>query len=186
MGNTTINNADNPFSIWYSIAIVCAYGLLLSDYVNAINAIVIDESLGRVYDFFIKYGFLLYILSSIAVWIAMSLILHLSSLLFDGNRKFGQFLKVSAFPWLVYIVAIIVGRVVIMNIPDSVNDVSGLLTDKNYILATKMINYATLPFFLAYIIQVHSFYHLRWWKAILVVILPFGTISSLSELFKIV
>lgn len=176
----------SDISIWYGVAIVSIYGLLLFELISTLDGFVIQESINPLFDFFSHYGFVLYIISALGVWIATSLIIHLSALLLGGKCPFRRFLGVSAFPNFVSIIALILGLVCAARIPRDVDTMAELLLDRNVTIIKQLINWSAVPYYALYIILTRSFYGLEWIRAMLSVLLPFGMIFGLSELFKIV
>lgn len=172
--------------IGYSLALMAAYGILLSELINALNRIIIHESLGQLYDLFMRFGFIIYILSVVSVWVATTLIIHLSALLLDGKCSLQRFFRVSAFPNIVNIISIIVGLYLCSRIPHNIDNLSELASTRNVLIIKAILNWSTIPYLLAYCVQVKVLYKLSWIKAFLSVAIPFGAILCLSELFRFV
>lgn len=77
---------------WYGCGIILLYSLLLAEFFSALHDLTpYNNDLGGFLDVYYKINYISTIVSSIIIWIIMSLLFHLTTLLFNGCALFARF-----------------------------------------------------------------------------------------------
>lgn len=178
----------NTIPHWYSIAIMLVYALLTAEYVFVINDLCIQNMLhiSNIVEIFIGVSYILTILSSLSVWVILSLMFHLVALLFDGRQVFVRFLFTSSYLYIIPAVFLIVSIIMLgnMEVEDS-NTVEALMGNDRFRLIMDIVNYSFIPFYVLMACFIHYMYNIKWIYGILSVAIPILSIWGVTELFKL-
>ena len=120
----------------------------------------------------------------------MSLLFHLTALLFDGQGKFGRLLMASSYPYIFSAYMILMGIFVLNgvetpNVPMGEEFTAALLKDPTFKLAMNLMNYSFVPCYLLIVIQIRYIYQIKYLYALLSVLVPVASVWMITELVKL-
>lgn len=176
-------------SKWYGIGVVLIYSILLAEFFSVLNNFVFaDECLNRIISLLLRVNYVATVAAGIVVWIVMSLLFHLTALLFNGYAPFTRFLYTSAYFYLIPAVFILVAIFMLepLTAGAAVSDINSLQGNPTFKLAMLLVNYSFIPYYLLCIALVYYLYKVRLWYAAASVVIPIFSIWAVSRLFSFV
>ena len=175
---------------WYGLIIVAVYGILTTEYAKFVFNIVRNSSpdFSEIIDTIIVATYVIGILTAFATWIVGSLIFHITALIFGGKQEWTVFLSSSAYSGIFLIVATIISIMLTENIqlncrPEEI--VSILQSNEKVRMASAVMDGSTVLCLCVITIFVHYLYNIKWYKAMLSVFLPTGTIYGICKIISI-
>lgn len=174
---------------WYGIGVVLLYSILLAEFFSALNTFIYyDDRLNRIMDLLLRANYFVTVASGIVVWIIMSLLFHLTVLLFDGYSSFSRFLYSSSYFYLIPGIFILVAILLLNHTPveTSYPDAMALLQNHpSFKLAMSLVNYSFIPYYLLCMTLIHHLYKVRFRYAIASVVIPILSIWTITKLFTL-
>ncbi|MDR1372318.1 MAG: hypothetical protein LBJ17_04220 [Dysgonamonadaceae bacterium] len=175
---------------WYALGIAVLYGFLFAEYFSTVSHLISPVGLENsgFYDVLIKIMYFVTAISGIVVWIVSTFFFHLTAVLFKGKARFKHFLKVSAYPYIVpaiiiLIVILVLDRTQITNV--TVENAATVLADNQQLkLATLLVNLSFVPYYAMIAILIHYIHGIKWLYAALSVIIPAGSAWAITQLLK--
>jgi hypothetical protein len=71
---------------WYAFGVILMYSILLAEFFRSLNLFApFADSMGDILNVILKINYVVTVVSGVVVWIIMSLLFHLTALLFDGQ-----------------------------------------------------------------------------------------------------
>ena len=171
---------------WYGCGIILLYSLLLAEFLSALHDLTpYNNDLGGFLDVYYKINYISTIVSSIIIWIIMSLLFHLTTLLFNGCALFARFFYISSYFYLIPTTFIIIAIIVIGQIDISSSDLTVLQNHPSFKLAMILVNYSYIPYYLLCMILIHHLYKVRLRYAIASVVIPILSVWAITKLFTL-
>jgi hypothetical protein len=150
--------------------------------------IPIEASLNKVFEILTKINYGIIILSGFIVWLIMSLLFHLTALMFNGYASFGQIAYGTSYLYIIPSIMILIGIFLLDNIQISNTEdaMNVLLNSSSFKLTMNLINYSMVPYYLTVGFFIRHIYGIKYVYAFLSVIIPIVAIWLISELFKFI
>lgn len=175
---------------WYGAIIIAIYGILTSEY-SMVAFKCISQTypdISEIMDVLIYVAYIFSILTAFATWIVGSLIFHITALIFGGKQEWSVFLFSSAYPVIVLIFATITSILLTENIqfncrPEEI--VSFLQSNEKFRMASVVMDCSMVLYLSVISVFVHYLYTIKWYKAILSVFLPVGTIYGICKIISL-
>lgn len=174
---------------WYGFGIILVYSLLLAELFSGLNELAYSEgNFNEIINLLLKANYIATIVAGIVIWIIMSLLFHLTALLFNGYAPFTRFLYTSAYFYLIPAVFILVAIFMLepLTAGAAVSDINSLQRNPTFKLAMLLVNYSFIPYYLLCIALVYYLYKVRLWYAAASVVIPIFSIWAVSRLFSFV
>ena len=175
---------------WYGVGIVIAYSILFAEFFSTLIHIALDNDFlaNNLIVIFLKINYGIIILFGIVVWIVMTFMFHLTALLFDGQIQFKRFLYISAYPYIIPAIMILVGIFLLDGIEISgTEDAAMELTNNaSFKLAMNLINLSFILYYIMIAILIRYVYNINFLKAAASVVIPIVSVWGITELFKLV
>lgn len=174
---------------WYGIGVVLLYSILLAEFFSVLNTFIYnDDRLNKIMDFLLRANYFATVASGIIVWIIMSLLFHLTVLLFDGYSSFSRFLYSSSYFYLIPGIFILIASLILNHIPiesGSPDAMVMLQNSSSFKLAMALVNYSFIPYYLLCMILIRHLYKVRFCHAIASVVIPILSIWGITKLFTL-
>ena len=174
---------------WYGVGVVLLYSILLAEFFSALNTFIqYDDSLNKIIELLLKVNYFATVAAGIVVWIILSLLFHLTVLLFDGYSSFTRFLYSSSYFYLIPGICILVAILILNHIPiesTSPDAIAMLQEHSSFKLAMALVNYSFIPYYLLCMILIHHLYKVRLRYAIASVVIPILSVWAITKLFTL-
>lgn len=137
---------------WYGYSVLLFYSVLTAEYVSEINSFFIKQGIETTsfLNFFWGLSYITCILSSIAIWVVLSLLFHLSALLLDGEQEFGKFLLATALPYIIPAVCMFVAILMMdgVDVGNGEHVMETLMQSNRFQTITWIVNGSFVPFYI--------------------------------------
>jgi hypothetical protein len=174
---------------WYGIGIVFIYSILFAEFSSTLTHLIpIDESWISIFKTLTKIHYGVTILSGFIVWLIMSLLFHLTALLFNGYASFGRMTRITSYPFMIPAIIIPIGIILLddLKVPQTEDIVVFLSNHPKFKLTMALINYSFVPYYLIVAVFIRHIYQIKYLYAILSIAIPVVSIWAISELFKLI
>jgi hypothetical protein len=173
----------------YGIGIVVLYSLLLAEFYSTINNLFSTSNLmdKNLFVIFSRINYVTTILSGIIIWLLLTLLFHLTALLFDGHATFKRFLFVSSYLYIIQAIVIPVGIFLLdgIHITDTEDAINLLINNSSFKIAINIVNDSFFPYYLIVAIFIRYIHQIKYIYAVLSVAIPIMSIWLITELFKL-
>jgi hypothetical protein len=174
---------------WYGISIILVYSILLAEFSSTLTHLMpVDESWSSIFKIFTRINYGVTILSGFVVWLIMSLLFHLTALLFNGHAAFDNITRATSYPFIIPAIMILAGIILLdgLGIPQT-EDITTVLTNHpQFRLAMNLINYSFVPYYLIVAVFIRHIYQIKHLYAVLSIAIPVVSIWAITELFKLI
>lgn len=175
---------------WYGLCIVLIYAVLTAEYMSDINSFFLKQGIEAtsVLKFFLGFSYVTSIFASIAIWVVLALLLHLSALLLNGEQKFGKFLLATSLPYIIPAVCMFVAILMMdgIDVGNGEHVMETLMQSDRFQTITWIVNGSFVPFYIIIACSIHYLYEINWIRSFLSVIIPIASIWGVTELFSLV
>jgi hypothetical protein len=184
MEKQNIFKTKNIPQFWV-VCVMFIYGLLLAEFANTLNSKMYPEQLNSMYSIFMKFTYVVVIVMAFGIWVISSFLFHLFAVLFNGDGKFGEFLKFTGLSYAIPAIFLMILIFMAESVEISQNDISNIFktnqTMRNISLFSNIIGFG---YYLLLIPIIKTFYRISWLRAIGAIIIPFGSIYLLGQFFS--
>jgi hypothetical protein len=175
---------------WYGIGVVLLYSLVLAEFFVAMMRLSIPAELvgNSLLTTISRLTYGLTIASGVAGWLIMAFLFHLMALLLGGNFTFGRFAAAAAYPYVIPAICTVASIMLLdgLQVPPTVNVVEFLTGHSTFKLAMGLLNYSSLPYYVACVVLIRYLYGIKYLYALLSVAIPVGAIWLISQLVRLV
>ncbi|GIZ15605.1 YIP1 family protein [Capnocytophaga catalasegens] len=168
----------------YAILVIVTYSFLITYFFYMLNQFYFSEiERNSILSLMLKINYVVIFFSGIIVWIIMSLLFHLTALLFEGQGSFSKFLYTSSYfyliPTLFIFVAIIILDYFEQDLPFQV-----LQNHMYFKISIEIINYSYIPYYILNSFLIKEMYKIVFWKSIIVISIPIISIWAITVFFS--
>ncbi|MCF0191189.1 MAG: hypothetical protein HUJ96_08005 [Marinilabiliaceae bacterium] len=175
---------------WCGLCVVLIYAVTAAEYLSVINQLFMGPEIEytNIHRFFMGFSYFSVIASSIAVWVVLSLLLHLTALLLDGEQKFVTLLHVITLPFIIPAVCMFIAILLLDDIDvGGGEDMVDMLQQIDMLnIVTWIVNGAFVLFYAIIACGIHYLYNINWIRSFLSVIIPIVSIWGVAELFSLI
>jgi hypothetical protein len=175
---------------WYSYSVMFIYSVLVAEYMSEINIFFLKQGIEvtRIVWALMQLSYVATILASIATWIILSLLFHLSALLLNGEQTFGKFLLATAFPYIIPAVCMFIAILMMdgVDVENGEHVLETLMQSNRFQTITWIVNGSFVPFYIIVAFIIHYLYEINWGRSFLSVVIPIASIWGVTELFSLV
>lgn len=170
--------------------LIVVHGFLLAEYTAIFTKLIAsayDEALYPIVQIVSKINYTWVWVYSIVTWIITSFMFHLAAIIMDGRSNFKNFLKLSAYPYLIPMVVICMGIMCMQPGQISLSagsDISSLIFNGSLHTFASIIGLSYIIMYGWVIILVHHVYQISYIKSIVSVIMPVSSLWIFSKLLE--
>ena len=173
---------------WCGIVVVLIYGLLVAEFMHTFAERLMNTEATGILRTLLQLNYVITILSTVAVWVILCLLFHLTSLLLNGKATFGRFLIIAGYPYIFPAIFVLIAISLLENVEiiETQDIVQTLQQNSQIQLIAKLVNLSFIPYYLIVACFVRHLYNIKWIYALLSIAIPVLSIWGIVELFKLI
>ena len=162
----------------------------MSEYINIINSKIIEAEIpimenNQIFTLFMSFSFMMTLLSAFVVWLISSFLFHLFAILFGGVANFKEILKFSALCYILPAIIFLIAIVLVESTTFPKENLDFFFSSTKSLVLIKWLIYISSSFcFIALIPIIKYLYLISWYRALLSIIIPLGSIYLLGQFFS--